>query len=164
MIKSWVQVPAGEFSSPGSIFCADFCFSVQPPIPCVTAVACKRYQPFCQKCRWQVTAKYACTLCMWLCMKWHCKLVHLIIRKQAMGGYSHSFTIAHNKSLARRLESKRIDYKGDPKQELGLVSLQRFCSSPTLPCLCGISQTPWRLTKHIITMISLDETVGTFFT
>ena len=39
--------------------------------PCVTAVACKRPQPFCQMCRRQVTAKHACTLCMWLCMKWH---------------------------------------------------------------------------------------------
>ena len=39
--------------------------------PCVTAVAHKRPWSFCQKCRWQVTAKYTCTLHMWLCMKWH---------------------------------------------------------------------------------------------
>ena len=26
---------------------------------------------FCQKCRWQVTVKYACTLRMWHCMKRH---------------------------------------------------------------------------------------------
>ena len=26
-------------------------------------------QSFCQKCRWQVAAKHACTLHMWLCMK-----------------------------------------------------------------------------------------------
>ena len=39
--------------------------------PCVTAVAHKRYQSFCQKCRWQVTAKHAYTLRMWFCMKWH---------------------------------------------------------------------------------------------
>ena len=39
--------------------------------PHVTAVARKRPWSFCQKCRWQVTAKYACTLRMWLCMKWH---------------------------------------------------------------------------------------------
>ena len=31
----------------------------------------KRSRSFCQKCRWQVTAKHTCTLCMWLCMKWH---------------------------------------------------------------------------------------------
>ena len=39
--------------------------------PCVTAVAHKRSQSFCQKCRWQVTPKHAYTLRMWLCMKWH---------------------------------------------------------------------------------------------
>ena len=39
--------------------------------PHVTAVAHKRSWSFCQKCRWQVTAKHACTLRMWLCMKWH---------------------------------------------------------------------------------------------
>ena len=39
--------------------------------PRVTAVARKRSQSFCQKCRWQVTAKHAYTLHMWLCTKWH---------------------------------------------------------------------------------------------
>ena len=39
--------------------------------PRVTTVACKRSRSFCQKCRWQVTAKHAYTLRMWLCMKWH---------------------------------------------------------------------------------------------
>ena len=39
--------------------------------PRVTAVARKRPLSFCQKCRWQVTAKHAYTLCTWLCMKWH---------------------------------------------------------------------------------------------
>ena len=38
--------------------------------PRVTAVARKRSRSFCQKCRWQVTAKHAYTLHMWLCMKW----------------------------------------------------------------------------------------------
>ena len=37
----------------------------------VTTVARKRPRSFCPKSRWQVTAKYAYTLCMWLCMKWH---------------------------------------------------------------------------------------------
>ena len=37
----------------------------------VTAVAHKRPRSFCQKFRWQVTAKHAYTLRMWLCMKWH---------------------------------------------------------------------------------------------
>ena len=52
---------AGEFSSPGSTFCAD---SFRYPVhPRVTAVARKRSQSFCQNwCRWQVTAK----TCMYL--------------------------------------------------------------------------------------------------
>ena len=29
-----------------------------------TTVACKKSQSFCRKCRWQVTAKHVCTLCM----------------------------------------------------------------------------------------------------
>ena len=44
--------------------------------PRVTAVARKRSRSFCQKCRWQVTAKHTYTLRMWLWMKWHCNLVH----------------------------------------------------------------------------------------
>ena len=39
--------------------------------PRVTAVARKRSRPFCQKCRWQVTAKHPYTLRMRLCMKLH---------------------------------------------------------------------------------------------
>ena len=39
--------------------------------PSVTAVARKRSRSFCQTCRWQVTAKHAYTLRMWLCLKWH---------------------------------------------------------------------------------------------
>ena len=38
---------------------------------CVTAVAHKWSWSFCQKCRWQATAKHAYTVSMWLCMKWH---------------------------------------------------------------------------------------------
>ena len=78
MIKrSQVRVLAGavgEFSSPGSTFCADsfrYLFHC-----CATAVACKISRSFCQKCRWQVTAKHTFTLPMWLWMKWQCKLVH----------------------------------------------------------------------------------------
>ena len=37
--------------------------------PRVTAVARKRSRSFCQKCMWQVTAKHAYTLRMWLCIK-----------------------------------------------------------------------------------------------
>ena len=40
--------------------------------PCVTAVACKRSQSFCQKCRWQVSAQCTCILCTWLWVRWQC--------------------------------------------------------------------------------------------
>ena len=60
---------AEEFSSPRSTFCADL--FRYPFHPCVTAVALKRSRSFCQTYRWQVTAKHAYTLRMWLCMKWH---------------------------------------------------------------------------------------------
>ena len=72
MARSQVRIPAeaaGESSSPGSTFCADlFRYLFHP---CVTAVARKRSQSFCQMSRWQVTAKHAYILHMWLCMKWH---------------------------------------------------------------------------------------------
>ena len=46
-----------------------------PLHPCVTAIAHRRPWSSCQKCRWKVTAKHICTLCMWLQIKRHCKLV-----------------------------------------------------------------------------------------
>ena len=49
---------------PGSNFCATV-ISVSVPPQCYLS----RSRSFCQKCMWQVTAKYACTLRMWLCMK-----------------------------------------------------------------------------------------------
>ena len=81
--RSHVRIPAGavgEFSSPGLTYCADSYFGIHsipllllfwyPFHPPVTAVAHKRSRSFCQKCRWQVTAKHAYTLHMWFCMKW----------------------------------------------------------------------------------------------
>ena len=55
-------------SSPGrSIFFLQGQLSVltlrYPFHPCVTTVTHKRSQSFCQKCRWQVTAKHTYTLC-----------------------------------------------------------------------------------------------------
>ena len=68
-------------SSPGrSIFFLQGQLSVltlrYPFHPRVTTVTHKRSQSFCQKCRWQVTAKHTYTLPMWLWMKWHRNLVH----------------------------------------------------------------------------------------
>ena len=72
--RSRVRIPAGaagEFSSPGSTFFADSYFGICSTPVRVTAGAHKRSRSFCQKCRWQVTAKHTYTLHMWLCMKWH---------------------------------------------------------------------------------------------
>ena len=41
--------------------------------PQVTTVACRRSWTLCPKHRWQVRVKHTCTLCIWLCMKGHCK-------------------------------------------------------------------------------------------
>ena len=67
----------------GVVIMSRFCFFPHTPNsntlivwPCVTTVARKRSQSFCQKCRWQVAAKHTCTLPMWVWMKCHCKLVH----------------------------------------------------------------------------------------
>ena len=68
--RSRVRIPAGaagDFSSPGSTFCADL--FRYPLHPRVTAVVRKKSRSFCQKCRWQVTAKHAYALRMWHCMK-----------------------------------------------------------------------------------------------
>ena len=54
--------------------------------PRVTAVAHKRSRSFCQKCRWQVTAKHAYTLRMWLCMKWHGAWLYGVHRTRQDGG------------------------------------------------------------------------------
>ena len=55
-----VQVPAGDFSSQELTFCPD---SPTVSVPhCVTTVACKQPQQFCQKRRWQVTPIYVYTL------------------------------------------------------------------------------------------------------
>ena len=59
-----VRILAGvvaEFSSPESTLCADS-HSVFAPPPRLAAVEHERSQSFCQKCRWQVTPKHACTI------------------------------------------------------------------------------------------------------
>ena len=61
---------AGEFSLSRVNFLCWLLFRY-PFHPRVTAVARKRSRSSCQKCRWQVTAKHAYTLRLWLCMKWH---------------------------------------------------------------------------------------------
>ena len=74
--RDWKVVGSNPCWSGGRIFFSrvDFlCWLLfrYPFHPRVTALARKRSRSFCQKCRWQVTAKHASTLRMWLCMKWH---------------------------------------------------------------------------------------------
>ena len=66
---NWKVAGSNPSISGGRIFCADsFRYRFHPR---VAAVARKRSRSFCQKGRWQVTAKHAYTLRMWFCMKWH---------------------------------------------------------------------------------------------
>ena len=72
--------------------------SVSVP-PRATSVARKRSRSFCQKCRWQVTAKHASTLRMWLCMKWHGAWLYGVHRACAetaavLCGTSHASTVS----------------------------------------------------------------------
>ena len=74
--RDWKVVGSNPCWSGGRIFFSRvdlLCWLLfrYPFHPRVTAVARKRSRSFCQKCRWQVTAKHAYTLRMWLCMKWH---------------------------------------------------------------------------------------------
>ena len=63
--------------------------------PRVTAVARKRPRSFCQKRRWQVTAKHAYTLRMWLCMKWHGALLYERAEMAAVScGTSHASAVS----------------------------------------------------------------------
>ena len=72
----WKVAGSNPYRSGGRIFFSrvDFlCWLLfrYPFHPRVTAAARKRPRLFCQKRGWQVTAKHAYTLRMWLCMKWH---------------------------------------------------------------------------------------------
>ena len=74
--RDWKVTGSNPCRSGGRIFFSmvDFlCWLLfrYPFHPRVTAVAHKRPRSFCQKWRWQVTAKHAHTLRMWLCMMWN---------------------------------------------------------------------------------------------
>ena len=74
--RDWKVAGSNPCRSDGRIFFSSVNFLCwllfrYPFYPRVTTVASKRSRSFCQKCRLQVTAKHACTLRMWLCLKWH---------------------------------------------------------------------------------------------
>ena len=107
----------GEFSSPGStLWWENFLLQGQlwlifrdPFHSRVTAVACKRSWSLCQKCRWQVTAKHACTLRMHVAfMKWHGAWLYGVHRTLRDGS---SFMRQHCKYTTSVDSQKRAIYK-----------------------------------------------------
>ena len=104
-------------------------FFLYPFHPRVTAVARKRPRSFCQKCRWQVTAKYACTLCMWLCIKWYRAYLYGVHRARRDGssfmcGTSHASAVStplrwiFKNGLWKAVHSCRITCEhGEPARE-----------------------------------------------
>ena len=111
--RSRVRIPAGtagEFSSPGSTFCADSYFGIRST-PRVTAVARKKNPGhFAKKCRWQVTAKTR---------------IHLTY----VAFTEPCFGIGHNLSLICQMTSEDI------KHQLLIINnpLQSACWSATPP-------------------------------
>ena len=86
----WKVAGLNPCRSGGRMFCSrvDFlCWLLfrYPLHPRVTAVARKRPRSFCQTCRWQVPAKYACTFRMWLCIKWHGACLYCVHRTRRDG-------------------------------------------------------------------------------
>ena len=63
--------PLPSIPSKPAHHCIRYDGKIQTCLICLsfTAVPRKRSRSFCQKCRWQLTAKHAYTIRMWLCMK-----------------------------------------------------------------------------------------------
>ena len=104
-IAQWLEHRTRDWKVAGSNPCwngeriffsrVDFLFWLlfrYPFHPRVTTVARKKSRSFCQKCRWQVTAKHAYTLRMW------------ILLNCASG-------IGHNLSLIRQMTSEDIKHQ-----------------------------------------------------
>ena len=85
--------------------------------PRVTAVANKRSRSYCQKCRWQATAKHTYTLRMWLCMKWHGAWLYGVHRTWAeMAAVSCATSHASAVSAPLRWVKKKIKKKNAIKK------------------------------------------------
>ena len=84
--------------------------------PRITAVARKRPRSSCQKRSWQVTAKHAYTLRMWLCMKWHGAWLYGVHRTcrdwlslaADSCGTSHASAVSIQKHAIKTIRSCRI--------------------------------------------------------
>ena len=117
--RDWKVTGSNPCRSGGRIFFSrvDFlCWLLfrYPFHPRVTAVARKRSWWFCQKCRWQVTAKHAYTLRMWLCLKWHGAWlygVHRTCAKTAAVSCGTSHASAVSTALWWMLKIKKKCYK-----------------------------------------------------
>ena len=88
--RDWKVAGSNPCGSGGRIFFSGVNFLcwllfLYPFHPRVTAVARKRSRSSCQKRRWQVTAKHAYTLRMWLCMKWPGAWLHGVHRTRRGG-------------------------------------------------------------------------------
>ena len=92
--RSRVRIPAGTaeriFFSRVDFLC--WLLFRYPFHPRVTTVARKKSRSFCQKCRWQVTAKHAYTLRMWILL-------------------NRAFGIGHNLSLICQMTSEDIKHQ-----------------------------------------------------
>ena len=77
----------------------------------VTAVVRKRSRSFCQKCRWQVTAKHACTLRMWLCMKWHGAWLYGVHRTRRDGSSFMWHQPCQRCKYTTSVDSRKMRYK-----------------------------------------------------
>ena len=94
--------------------------------PRVTAVARKRSRSFCQKCRWQVTAKHAYTLRMWILLnrasalvttcpyyvKWHLRT--LSINSSSSSSINTKLNL-HN--LKRKLAANRLETEEETDED-----------------------------------------------
>ena len=97
--RVWILVGAvGEFSSPGSTFCAVY-FKRYLFHYCVLAVAHKRSQSFCQNAggRLQLNNNmYAPYRCMWLCMRWGDKVHGCMVYTERADSSSSMWHLPHN--------------------------------------------------------------------
>ena len=78
--------------------------------PYVATVACEKSWSFFQRCRWQVTAKHTCTLHMWLCIKWHCKLVYgFVVYAECVLMWQSFYIMAPAIDGYSKVQYKRLD-------------------------------------------------------
>ena len=95
--------------------------------PRVTSAARKRSRSFCQKCRWQFTAKHTYTLPMRLWLKWLCKLVlgwmvytkpaprqqqfHVVpARRQPKSAYQYTTSVDIKNARYKKEKKMRVTY------------------------------------------------------